>query len=70
MRELVAGKDFLFNDRGETKLRGFEDPVRLYEARWTEGDSWKSVQITQRESAEFRIWFPFPDSNLESNAGG
>ena len=34
VRELVAGKNFLFNDRGETELRGFEDPVRLYEVRW------------------------------------
>ncbi|MCH8814977.1 MAG: adenylate/guanylate cyclase domain-containing protein [Chloroflexi bacterium] len=34
VRELVAGKGFLFNDRGETELRGFEDPVRLYEVSW------------------------------------
>ena len=34
VRELVAGKEFLFNDRGETELRGFEDPVRVYEVRW------------------------------------
>ncbi len=34
VRELVAGKDFLFNDRGDTELRGFEDPVRVYEVRW------------------------------------
>ena len=34
VRELVSGKGFLFNDRGETELRGFEDPVRLYEVRW------------------------------------
>ena len=38
VRELVAGKDFLFSDRGETELRGFEDPVRVYEVRWREGD--------------------------------
>ena len=36
VRELVAGKEFLFDDRGETALRGFEDPVRLYEVRWRE----------------------------------
>ncbi len=36
VRELVAGKEFLFADRGETSLRGFEDPVRLYEVRWRE----------------------------------
>jgi len=34
VRELVAGKEFLFNDRGETTLRGFEDPVRVYEVSW------------------------------------
>ncbi len=34
VRELAAGKRFLFADRGETALRGFEDPVRLYELRW------------------------------------
>jgi class 3 adenylate cyclase len=38
VRELTKGKDFLFNDRGETSLRGFEDPVRLFEVRWTESD--------------------------------
>ena len=36
VRELVAGKGFLFADQGETALRGFEDPVRLYEVRWRE----------------------------------
>ena len=34
VRELVAGKGFLFSDRGDVALRGFEDPVRLYEVRW------------------------------------
>jgi class 3 adenylate cyclase len=34
VRQLVAGKGFLFADRGEVALRGFEDPVRLYEMRW------------------------------------
>ena len=37
VRELVAGKGFLFSDRGETELRGFEDPVRVYEVRWRDG---------------------------------
>ena len=36
VRELVAGKGFLFADRGDTALRGFEDPVRVFEARWRE----------------------------------
>jgi adenylate cyclase len=34
VRQLVAGKGFLFADRGDVALRGFEDPVRLYELRW------------------------------------
>jgi class 3 adenylate cyclase len=36
VRQLVAGKGFLFADRGEVELRGFEEPVRLYEVRWRE----------------------------------
>ncbi len=36
VRQIVAGKDFLFSDHGEVALRGFEDPVRLYEVRWRE----------------------------------
>ena len=36
VRELAAGKQFMFADLGETELRGFEDPVRLYEVRWRE----------------------------------
>jgi class 3 adenylate cyclase len=36
VRELAAGKGFLFADRGEVALRGFEDPARLYEVRWRE----------------------------------
>lgn len=34
VRELAAGKQFLFSDRGDVPLRGFEDPVRLYEVSW------------------------------------
>ena len=36
VRHLLAGKDFVFSDRGEVALKGFEDPVRLYEVRWRE----------------------------------
>jgi class 3 adenylate cyclase len=39
VRQLVAGKGFLFADQGETALRGFEEPVRLYEVRWREEGS-------------------------------
>ncbi len=38
VRELAAGKDFLFSDLGDTALRGFEDPVKLWELRWREQD--------------------------------
>jgi class 3 adenylate cyclase/pimeloyl-ACP methyl ester carboxylesterase len=36
VRELAAGKGFLLADLGQIALRGFEDPVRLYEVRWEE----------------------------------
>ena len=38
VRQLAAGKDFLFSDLGETELRGFEDPVKLWELRWREAE--------------------------------
>ncbi len=34
VRELAAGKGFLFSDMGEVVPKGFEEPVRLYEVRW------------------------------------
>ncbi|HEY8172813.1 MAG TPA: adenylate/guanylate cyclase domain-containing protein [Dehalococcoidia bacterium] len=39
VRQLVAGKGFLFSDRGETELRGFEETVRLFEVHWREAGS-------------------------------
>ena len=36
VRELAEGKDFLFADRAEANLKGFDEPVRLYEVRWRE----------------------------------
>ncbi len=36
VRELCAGKGYLFADRGITALKGFEEPVRLYELKWDE----------------------------------
>ena len=39
VRELAKGKDFLFADRGEASLKGFDEPVRLFEVRWQEGDA-------------------------------
>ena len=34
IRQLASGKGFLFVDRGDVALRGFEEQVRLYEVRW------------------------------------
>jgi class 3 adenylate cyclase len=34
VRELAIGKGFLFSDVGDFALKGFEDPVRLYEVSW------------------------------------
>jgi class 3 adenylate cyclase len=36
VRQLAAGKGYMFADCGESTLRGFEDPVRLFEVKWTE----------------------------------
>jgi class 3 adenylate cyclase/pimeloyl-ACP methyl ester carboxylesterase len=36
VRQLVTGKGFLFAERGSVALRGFEEPVRLFEVRWRE----------------------------------
>ena len=36
VRQLAAGKGFLFADRGVAPLKGFDEPVRLYEVRWRE----------------------------------
>lgn len=36
VRQLVAGKGFLFSDTGEHVLKGFEEPVRIWELRWGE----------------------------------
>ena len=34
VRELAAGKGFLFADTGDVALKGFEDLVRVFEVRW------------------------------------
>jgi class 3 adenylate cyclase len=34
VRELCAGKGFLFADHGERVMKGFEDPVRIFEISW------------------------------------
>ncbi len=38
IRELCIGKGFLFADRGLAVLKGFDDPVRLHEVRWSGGE--------------------------------
>jgi class 3 adenylate cyclase len=34
LRHLLTGKSYVYADRGETMLKGFEDAVSLYEVRW------------------------------------
>jgi len=34
VRQLVTGKGFQFSDRGESEMKGFEEPVRLFQVRW------------------------------------
>jgi class 3 adenylate cyclase len=34
LRHLLSGKSYVYADRGEVMLKGFEDAVRLYEVRW------------------------------------
>jgi class 3 adenylate cyclase len=36
VRELVAGKGYLFADEGNHALRGMDEPVRLWNLRWSE----------------------------------
>ncbi|HEY8171674.1 MAG TPA: adenylate/guanylate cyclase domain-containing protein [Dehalococcoidia bacterium] len=41
VRQLVAGRQFMFSQHDDVELRGFEDPVRLFEVKWTpEAKSW------------------------------
>ena len=34
VRELAKGRPYLFTDRGAVPLRGFDEPVHLYEVAW------------------------------------
>ena len=34
VRGLLAGKGFVFTDRGEFSPKGFEEPLRLFAVRW------------------------------------
>jgi adenylate cyclase len=36
VRQLAAGKDFLFSGRGVADLKGFDEPVRVFEVAWRE----------------------------------
>lgn len=38
IRDLCIGKGFLFADQGERELKGFEEPVRIYEVRWRDAE--------------------------------
>jgi class 3 adenylate cyclase len=34
VRELCSGKPFLFSDRGDHVMKGFDEAIRVYEVRW------------------------------------
>lgn len=39
VRDLCVGKGFRWEEHGETRLRGFEEPVRLYRLDWASASS-------------------------------
>ena len=57
VRQLVAGKGFLFSGRGKTALRGFDDPVEVYEVRW------------EPPSTELRTGFDSPSAGAAGGSG-
>ena len=34
VRDLCLGKQFVFDDRGEARLKGFKEPLKIYEVKW------------------------------------
>jgi len=34
IRDLCLGKQFVFGDRGEASLKGFDQPLKIYEVQW------------------------------------
>jgi class 3 adenylate cyclase len=38
VRQLVAGKGFVFDDLEELDLKGMDEPVRVWELEWAEAD--------------------------------
>jgi class 3 adenylate cyclase len=34
LRHLLSGKSYVYDGRGETLLKGFEDALTLFEVRW------------------------------------
>ncbi len=38
VRELVEGKEYLFGERGQADLKGFDEAVRLLEVQWEDAD--------------------------------
>ena len=36
VRELCLGKGFVFHDKGHVELKGFDEPVRVYEVSWAD----------------------------------
>jgi len=56
VRELTEGKEFMFGDRGETALRGFDDPVRLFEVRWRDGALGEAAPVMTKSKVGEDFW--------------
>ena len=41
VRQAVAGKDVEFEDRGQLDLKGLDEPVRAWAARWDQQPCWE-----------------------------
>jgi len=39
VRDLCIGKAFRFTDQGKARLKGFDEPVRLFEVSWRGGEN-------------------------------
>ncbi len=76
VRELVAGKAYDFAERGEHDLKGFDEPVRVFELRWGEekegevGDAEAALVVLREQiGAETQgEWFVVDQEHIDAFA--
>jgi TolB-like protein/Tfp pilus assembly protein PilF len=71
MRELTAGKGFVFTDRRETVLKGFRDPVAMYRVAWKQEEISHSVtspvlEVEEASSPSIAV-LPFVDMSSQKD---